>query len=60
MPTNLYGPGDNYDPTGSHVLPALVRKFHEAKASGSDLVTLWAMDRHDVNSYSAMTWRKRW
>ena len=41
MPTNLYGPGDNYDPDGSHVLPALVRKFHEAKVSGSDQVILW-------------------
>jgi len=41
MPTNLYGPGDNYDPNGSHVLPALIRKFHEAKVSGSDQVILW-------------------
>jgi len=41
MPTNLYGPGDNYDPSGSHVLPALIRKFHEAKVSDSDHVTLW-------------------
>jgi len=41
MPTNLYGLGDNYDPAGSHVLPALIRKFHEAKVSGSDQVTLW-------------------
>jgi len=41
MPTNLYGPGDNYDPIGSHVLPALIRKFHEAKVSGSDKVILW-------------------
>jgi len=41
MPTNLYGPGDNYDPDGSHVLPALIRKFHEAKVSASDQVTLW-------------------
>jgi len=41
MPTNLYGPGDNYDPNGSHVLPALIRKFHEVKVSGSDRVTLW-------------------
>lgn len=40
MPTNLYGPGDNYDPLGSHVLPALIRKVHEAKASGSP-VTVW-------------------
>ncbi|MCL2244880.1 MAG: GDP-L-fucose synthase [Treponema sp.] len=41
MPTNLYGPGDNYDPEGSHVLPALIRKFHEAKTTGKDRVTLW-------------------
>ena len=41
MPTNLYGPGDNYDLAGSHVLPALIRKFHEAKISGNDLVVLW-------------------
>jgi GDP-L-fucose synthase len=41
MPTNLFGPGDNYDPNGSHVLPALIRKFHEAKVSGSDRVILW-------------------
>jgi len=41
MPTNLYGPGDNYDPEGSHVLPALIRKFHEAKIHGTDLVELW-------------------
>ena len=40
MPTNLYGPGDNYDPTGSHVLPALIRKVHEAKQSGGP-VTIW-------------------
>lgn len=41
MPTNLYGPGDNYDLNSSHVLPALLRKFHEAKASGADTVTVW-------------------
>lgn len=40
MPTNLYGPGDNFDPQGSHVLPALIRKVHEAKASNAP-VTLW-------------------
>jgi GDP-L-fucose synthase len=40
MPTNLYGPGDNFDLTSSHVLPAMIRKFHEAKASGGP-VTLW-------------------
>ncbi len=41
MPTNLYGPGDNYDLAGSHVLPAMIRKFHEAKTSGVDSVMLW-------------------
>jgi GDP-L-fucose synthase len=41
MPTNLYGPGDNFDPQSSHVLPALIRKFHEASLSGSESVTLW-------------------
>lgn len=41
MPTNMYGPNDNYHPENSHVLPALIRKFHEAKVSGSDSVTIW-------------------
>jgi GDP-L-fucose synthase len=41
MPTNLYGPGDNYDLNTSHVLPALLRKFHEAKVKGAPSVTLW-------------------
>jgi GDP-L-fucose synthase len=41
MPTNLYGPGDNFDLQSSHVLPALLRKFHEAKASGAAEVTVW-------------------
>lgn len=41
MPTNLYGPGDNYDPFNSHVLPAMIRKFHEAKINGIHEVTLW-------------------
>lgn len=41
MPTNMYGPNDNYDLQASHVLPALIRKFHEAKVSGSPTVTCW-------------------
>jgi GDP-L-fucose synthase len=41
MPTNMYGPNDNYDPQGSHVLPALIRKFHEAKVSDAPSVTCW-------------------
>lgn len=41
MPTNLYGPNDNYHPTRSHVLPALIRRFHEAKTEGRDTVVCW-------------------
>ncbi|ULQ52408.1 GDP-L-fucose synthase [Flavihumibacter fluvii] len=41
MPTNLYGPNDNYDLKNSHVLPAMIRKFHEAKMNGEPTVTIW-------------------
>ena len=41
MPTNLYGPGDNYHPENSHVIPALIRRFHEAKLAGQAAVTIW-------------------
>lgn len=41
MPTNMYGPNDNYHPENSHVLPALIRKFHEAKETGSSKVVVW-------------------
>jgi GDP-L-fucose synthase len=41
MPTNLYGPNDNYDLNNSHVIPALIRKFHEAKTNGSPAVQIW-------------------
>ena len=41
MPTNLYGPGDNYHPENSHVIPALIRRFHEAKLAGSPSVSIW-------------------
>jgi GDP-L-fucose synthase len=41
MPTNLYGPGDNYHPTQSHVIPALLRRFHDAKVTGSHDVEIW-------------------
>lgn len=41
MPTNLYGPGDNYHPENSHVIPALIRRFHEAKLENQDVVTVW-------------------
>ena len=41
MPTNLYGPGDNFDLSNSHVLPALIRKFHEAKLQDAPQVVVW-------------------
>ncbi len=41
MPTNLYGPGDNFHPTDSHVIPALIRRFHEAKEAGAPEVAVW-------------------
>ena len=45
MPTNLYGPNDNYHPENSHVLAALIRKFHEAKTEGAETVTIWGSGR---------------
>ncbi|SOD58979.1 GDP-L-fucose synthase [Streptomyces zhaozhouensis] len=45
MPTNLYGPGDNFDPRTAHVLPALIRRFHEARVEGRAEVTLWGSGR---------------
>ena len=45
MPTNLYGPGDNYHPQDSHVLPALIRRFHEAREAGNAEVTAWGSGR---------------
>ena len=41
MPTNLYGPGDNFHPEHSHVIPAMIRRFHEAKEAGADRVAIW-------------------
>ncbi|MDQ7956692.1 GDP-L-fucose synthase [Luteibacter sp.] len=45
MPTNMYGPGDNYHPEHSHVMPALLRRFHEAKARGDESVVVWGSGR---------------
>jgi GDP-L-fucose synthase len=45
MPTNLYGPGDNYHPENSHVIPALIRRFHEAKVNRASSVTIWGSGR---------------
>ena len=55
MPTNLYGPNDNYHPTHSHVLPALIRRFHEAKESGAASVTCWVL--RCVSFCMWMTWQ---
>ena len=45
MPTNLYGPKDNFHPLNSHILPALIRRFHEAKILGKDTVEVWGSGR---------------
>ncbi|MBS0454801.1 MAG: GDP-L-fucose synthase [Proteobacteria bacterium] len=45
MPTNLYGPGDNYHPENSHVVPAMIRRFHEAKVANAPFVTIWGTGR---------------
>ncbi|MEG3066595.1 GDP-L-fucose synthase [Acetomicrobium sp.] len=56
MPTNLYGPGDNFHPENSHVLPGLLRKFHEAKINQSEYVEVWEAESHGGNSCTSMTW----
>ena len=58
MPTNLYGRGDNYHPENSHVVPALIRRFHEAKVNNANEVIVWGQENQSVNSYILMTWRK--
>ncbi len=57
MPTNLYGPNDNYDLDKSHVLPALIRKAHEAKARGDATLVVGARASRCVNFSMSMTWR---
>ena len=52
MPTNLYGPGDNFDLRNSHVLPALMRKFHEAKVANAATVTCWGTGKVMPVSYT--------
>ena len=59
MPTNLYGPEDNFDLESSHVLPALIRKFHDAKESGAPFVTLWGTGTPRASSCMWMIWRMR-
>jgi GDP-L-fucose synthase len=56
MPTNLFGPGDNYHPENSHVLPALIRRFHEAKEAGSPEVIIWGTGNPNVNFSIPTIW----
>ena len=56
MPTNLYGPGDNFSPTGSHVLPALIRRYDEARRDGLDQVTNWGTGSRAASSSTSTTW----
>ena len=52
MPTNLYGPHDNFDLNSSHVLPALMRKFHDARAAGRDEVVIWGQELPGVSFFT--------
>lgn len=54
MPTNLYGPGDNFHPTQSHVLPALMRRIHEAKLANTEVVAIWVAEILGENSSTSM------
>ncbi len=60
MPTNLYGPGDNFDLASSHVLPALIRKAHEAKTAGAPDITLWGPARPAANSFTSTIAPRHW
>jgi len=60
MPTNLYGPGDNFHPTQSHVIPGMMRRFHEAKLSGAREVTVWGAGRRAANFCTSTTSPRRW
>ncbi len=59
MPTNLYGPGDNFDLQSSHVLPALIRKFHEAKLEQRPEVIIWAQGHLSASFSTLTTWPPR-
>ena len=56
MPTNLYGPGDNYHPENSHVIPALIRRFHEAKIGNAPEVVIWGTGTPKREFYMLMIW----
>jgi len=58
MPTNLYGLNDNYHPQNSHVLPALIRRFHEAKEQNAAEVVIWEQDRPNASFCLPMIWQR--
>ena len=60
MPTNLYGPGDNFDLASSHVIPALIRKAHEAKVAGAQRMEIWGTGSPRREFCMSMTVRTRW
>ena len=57
MPTNLYGPGDNYHPTNSHVIPGLIKRFHDAKTKKTICENLGYRNCKSVNFFILMTWQ---
>ena len=57
MPTNLYGPNDNFHPDNSHVIPALLRRFHEAKLANAPQVVAWGSGKQCGSFCMLMTWQ---
>ena len=55
MPTNLYGPNDNFDLSSSHVLPAMIRKFHDAREAGRNEVVVWGTGTPGESSFTSTT-----
>ena len=58
MPTNLYGPGDNYHPLNNHVVPALIHRFHKAKVENIDQVVVWGSEIPEGSFYMLTIWLK--
>ena len=56
MPTNLYGPNDNFHPENSHVIPAMMRRFHDAVLNGSKEILIWVPVIQSVNSFMLRIW----
>ena len=60
MPTNLYGINDNFHPENSHVIPALMRRFHEAKVNNDAEVIVWGTGKTMREFYMLMIWQRLW